>query len=426
LLVLARKKTNTDESKEVNHTLMGYRVSAFENNRASSGDAMAVPDAPMSPAKLGHNDDSKSEYIFSRRQLFTYTQVFRNFSERSQTAWGVETKVKTMDAQHLRQALLDCGYFRTDQGINRLKNKLGLGTTKLLSLEQFLGFMKRVSMSNIPILVRKEYETTYNRYATDPDGGLHIDELQQMMSAVCQESYSLADLDGVINQWGDKQKRTVNFVQFLSMMAFSSKQNRLERHVERTAFRLFSRGGRRIYWNDIQEAIENMTGKHISDREAKAMLWEADVNKRDYLDKHDFLQLVMTVYKPGYVVLWNYEKHKSEEVQLDMLEEKDLAKFDQEIKQWQEQVLESDEDDDDADDDSSSDGEIKENSKLVDIYESVEARSPTSQEAPKLRKLSPGNKYLGQRTGSQETPRKQLQSPDADANYDNLEKGEGN
>lgn len=287
--------------------------------------------------------------------------------------------MKTLHVKYLRHALLDCGYFRTNQAIEKLIQKLGIDTPKL-TLEQFLGFMKRVSMGIIPLVLRKEYEDTYNKYASDPKKGLHIDELQLMMSEVCQESYSLDDLDDVINQWGNKQDRTVNFIQFLSMMAFSAKQNRLERQVERSAFSLFSQGGRRIFWRDIQEAIENITGKHISDTEAKEMLWEADVHERNYLNKHDFLQLVMTVYKPGYVVLWNYEKNKSEEVQLDKLEEEDLEKFDQGLKRWQDQVLVSDDDDDNgnANDDDSSDAEIKEDQCPTGVseHEKTKVRHP--------------------------------------------------
>uniref|UniRef100_A0A7S4DM32 Uncharacterized protein n=1 Tax=Lotharella globosa TaxID=91324 RepID=A0A7S4DM32_9EUKA len=72
------------------------------------------------------------------------------------------------------------------------------------------------------------------------------------------------------------------------------------------------------------------------------------------------MQLVITVYKPGYVVFWNYKKKQKEEIDLHEAD-KDLVKVDQEItefvqkqseeKQGSQYNQESDGDDDEDEDD---------------------------------------------------------------------------
>eukprot|EP00471_Norrisiella_sphaerica_P013459 CAMPEP_0184496306 /NCGR_PEP_ID=MMETSP0113_2-20130426/33609_1 /TAXON_ID=91329 /ORGANISM="Norrisiella sphaerica, Strain BC52" /LENGTH=892 /DNA_ID=CAMNT_0026882875 /DNA_START=3 /DNA_END=2681 /DNA_ORIENTATION=+ len=343
LLTLARSKTQKgDEARAQMELVQTSKVDGRNSphDLACSKGRMGSYNHSLSlerklKSESAHVPDQKVkiEYELSRHQRFTYTQIFNNLAQRSQQ-WGGIGKVKKLDVKYLRHAVFDCGYFRTSRNMDRIKKAVGIDNKQSLTLEEFLKLMKRVSMATIPLVLRTEYLETYNRYSKKPKKGLSVYELEAMMKAIFQESFSLADLDSIINQWGSKSRRTLNFQQFLSMMAFSQLQNRLERLVERRAFRLFSRGGSRIYWKDIQISVKNMTGKNISDEEAKDMLHEADIHDKGYINKHDFMQLVITVYKPGYVVLWNYDKGKSEVVRLDHLEEDDLEKFDQEIKDW--------------------------------------------------------------------------------------------
>uniref|UniRef100_A0A7S0DQJ7 Calmodulin n=1 Tax=Amorphochlora amoebiformis TaxID=1561963 RepID=A0A7S0DQJ7_9EUKA len=364
LLSLARQKTKTDETQILKtENLVHARPSRISNVLAGdSKSAIRIPDPRFrTDSEISESDrkdteteidekaitkSSRGPYVLSRHQRFTYTQIFKNLSERKQM-WGSISKEKTLDIEYLRHALLDCGYYRTQSEMNRIKIKLGMEKFAKMNLDQFLMFMTRVSMAQISKSMREEYKSTYLKYAKDPGAGLTIEELGQMMTEMFRDAYIQDDIDNIINQWGNKHARTVNFQQFISMMAFSQMQNKLERQVERKAFRLFAgnQGRRRIYYRNIQTAIKNMTGVEIDDVTAKEMLWEADVNQKGFLDKHDFLQLVITVFKPGYVVLWNYKKNRAETVQLDALNEEEFEKLDGETKYWKDQIGISDEED---------------------------------------------------------------------------------
>jgi len=306
------------------------RLASYSDNSDAAAAAAAA-----AAAETKNNDMLCTEYSLSRHQKFTYTQIFKNLSQRAQT-WGGVQEEKTLDISNLRHATMDCGHYVTESEISELKSSLDLSYANRLSLEQFLKFMVKLSMAPMSIDVRKGHYDMYTKYAKNPKAGLNVNELYLMLQ---HEKYDnppaiKEELDNIINQWGNKKKRTLNFKQFISMMAYSQMQNRLEKLVEKRAFRLFTRA-KKIRVDDIKETILNITGKSLSDEIAAEMLWEADVKGKGFLDKDDFLQTVITVYKPGYVYLWDYQTNKTQSFRLDHMEEKDLQRFDHGIRDWQ-------------------------------------------------------------------------------------------
>lgn len=329
----------------------------------SKGERLESEVAPIAECKLteaseggGPDEETPAQatrrmlrYTLSRHQRFTYRQIFKSLcvAERKsekQRGEGVGRdaasprqmpgRKRYMDMAHLRHALLDCGFYVTPREVAHAKRRLGYAGLGRLSLRQFFKFMRVVAMAELPVDVDKAYRETYDRFAAAAEGSeMGVVELHRLMNEVFDDSFAPEDLNKLIDQWGNIQEGTLSRQNFVSMMAFSQKQNELESQVEK-AFDEFAGGEEEIHWYDIQAGIARITGHEISDAEAKEMLWEADTRGKGYLDRKDFLQLVVTVYKPGYVVLWNYIDRRRETVRLDHLRDEDLNKFDQEVRDF--------------------------------------------------------------------------------------------
>lgn len=342
LLTLARQKTKTDDEKVVPMAGSGdnkgpgrHRRSRDESFDDTSGDLSRVG----SRADLKSLDVQKRTHVFayvlSKQQRFTYRKIFRELSE-PRKVWGGVSKDHVLAMSHLRHALLDLGFYVTLREIKTYKRRMGIPDRQQhLTLREFLRLMRLVSMAELTPILEDTYHRLYGRFARRAEEGLALDELHAMMRECYQQAFVPEDLDTMIDLWGDKKTRRMNYRQFVSMMAYSQMQNAIEREVEGRAFSLFSRGGRVIRWRGVQAALEQITRHKISDAMAQEMLWEADVHKKGYIDHDDFLQLVVTIYKPGSVVLWNFERGEGEVVRLDQLQDSDLVKFDQEVEQYE-------------------------------------------------------------------------------------------
>uniref|UniRef100_A0A7S3YPH5 STAS domain-containing protein n=1 Tax=Lotharella globosa TaxID=91324 RepID=A0A7S3YPH5_9EUKA len=319
LLVLARKKTKEleDVPKPVRGSINSHNDSGIftrmetqrvpervHSDRTSDRGSNSVDLLPVDEGLITLTGTQKMAtpeeeldvhcpYILSRHQKFTFTQIFKNLSEHAPT-WAGLSKERKLAANLLRHAIFDCGYYLTSREIEIIKKRLDLHGLKAINLLQFLTFMKRISLAELSDGYRQEYHATFCRFAKKPKLGLRVPELIELMTEqdAFKESFVADDADNIIDQWGDTKMKTLNFRQFISMMAFSHMTNRLERQVESRAFHEFAKKGtNRITKKDIQECIKRITNYKMSDEEATEMLWEADVGKKQYLNKHDFLQV---------------------------------------------------------------------------------------------------------------------------------------
>lgn len=136
-----------------------------------------------------------------------------------------------------------------------------------------------------------EFKEAFALFDTDGDGAITTKELGTVMRSLGHNPTE-AELQGMINEVDANCSSTVDFPEFLSLMAKRSKDTDSEEEI-REAFRVFDKDGNGyISAAELRHVMTNL-GEKLTDEEVDEMIKEADGDGDGRVNYEEFVRVMM-------------------------------------------------------------------------------------------------------------------------------------
>ncbi|XP_016389540.1 calmodulin-A isoform X1 [Sinocyclocheilus rhinocerous] len=184
----------------------------------------------------------------------------------------------------------------------RRKCKLGFNCTNRFHYErkrQLRGFHRLLCPSGEAINFKAdqlteeqiaEFKEAFSLFDKDGDGTITTKELGTVMRSLGQNPTE-AELQDMINEVDADGNGTIDFPEFLTMMARKMKDTDSEEEI-REAFRVFDKDGNGyISAAELRHVMTNL-GEKLTDEEVDEMIREADIDGDGQVNYEEFVQMM--------------------------------------------------------------------------------------------------------------------------------------
>uniref|UniRef100_A0A674IHD9 EF-hand domain-containing protein n=1 Tax=Terrapene triunguis TaxID=2587831 RepID=A0A674IHD9_9SAUR len=135
-----------------------------------------------------------------------------------------------------------------------------------------------------------EFKEAFSLFDKDGDGSITTSELGTVMRSLGQNPTE-AELQDMIGELDDDGSGTVDFPEFLSMMARKMRDTDSEEEI-REAFRVFDRDKNGyISAAELRHVMTNL-GEKLTDEEVDEMIKEADSNSDGQVNYEEFVRMM--------------------------------------------------------------------------------------------------------------------------------------
>ncbi|XP_064638085.1 calmodulin-A-like [Lineus longissimus] len=137
-----------------------------------------------------------------------------------------------------------------------------------------------------------EFREAFSLFDKDNDGTINTTEMGTVMRSLGQNP-TLAELDEMIAEVDKSGSGTIDFPEFLTMVARKIKDCDSEEEVKQ-AFRVFDKDGNGfISAVELRHVMTNM-GEKLTDEEVDEMIREADIDGDGQVNYEDFVKMMMS------------------------------------------------------------------------------------------------------------------------------------
>ena len=136
-----------------------------------------------------------------------------------------------------------------------------------------------------------EFKEAFEIFDKDKDGYITTKELGDIMKNLGQTP-SEAELQDMINEVDIDGNGTIDFKEFLGLMARKMRDNDSEEELIE-AFKVFDRDGNGLISNvELQHAMTSL-GENVTMDEVDEMIKEADLDGDGYINYEEFVKMIM-------------------------------------------------------------------------------------------------------------------------------------
>lgn len=137
-----------------------------------------------------------------------------------------------------------------------------------------------------------EFKEAFSLFDKDGDGSITTKELGTVMRSLGQNPTE-ADLQDMINEVDVDGNGTIDFPEFLTMMARKLKDVDAEAEI-REAFKVFDKDGNGlISANELRHVMTSL-GEKLTDEEVDEMMREADIDGDGFVNYEEFVKMMTT------------------------------------------------------------------------------------------------------------------------------------
>lgn len=143
-----------------------------------------------------------------------------------------------------------------------------------------------------------EFKEAFSLFDKDGDGTITTKELGTVMRSLGQNPTE-AELQDMINEVDADGNGTIDFPEFLTMMARKMKDTDSEEEI-REAFRVFDKDGNGyISAAELRHVMTNL-GEKLTDEEVDEMIREADIDGDGQVNYEEFVQMMTAKWRPTF------------------------------------------------------------------------------------------------------------------------------
>jgi len=153
-----------------------------------------------------------------------------------------------------------------------------------------------------------EFKEAFSLFDKDGDGTITTKELGTVMRSLGQNPTE-AELQDMINEVDADGNGTIDFPEFLTMMARKMKDTDSEEEI-REAFRVFDKDGNGfISAAELRHVMTNL-GEKLTDEEVDEMIREADIDGDGQVNYEEFVTMMTSKWREGWKeLLLNFLKN---------------------------------------------------------------------------------------------------------------------
>ncbi|KAM7462880.1 hypothetical protein LguiA_031001 [Lonicera macranthoides] len=138
-----------------------------------------------------------------------------------------------------------------------------------------------------------EFQEAFSLFDKDGDGCITVEELATVIRSLDQNPTE-EELQDMLNEVDADGNGTIEFVEFLNLMAKKMKDNDVEEELKE-AFKVFDKDQNGyISANELRHVMINL-GEKLTDEEVEQMIMEADLDGDGQVNFDEFVKMMMTV-----------------------------------------------------------------------------------------------------------------------------------